>query len=48
MSVFASSAKHKSSKFPQNIDQRLVKVKSALEHLSLYVGLAVYTAIGQE
>ena len=41
MSVFASVGKPK-----PNIGVQIERVKGALEHLALYVGLAVYTAVG--
>ena len=41
MSVFASIGKQK-----PNIGVKIERVKGALEHLALYVGLAVYTAVG--
>ena len=37
---------HSSSSSRQKMDEKLEHVKSALEHLALYVGLAVYTALG--
>ena len=35
-----------SSSSRQKMDEKLEHVKTALEHLALYVGLAVYTALG--
>ena len=35
-----------SSSSRQKMDEKLEHVKGALEHLALYVGLAVYTALG--
>ena len=44
MSVFASSqSRHKRK---QKLDAKIERVKGLLEHLSLYVGLAIYTALG--
>ena len=41
MSVFASVGKPKA-----NIGVKIERVKGALEHIALYVGLALYTAVG--
>ena len=41
MSIFASVGKPK-----PNIGVQIERVKGALEHIALYVGLAVYTAVG--
>ena len=41
MSVFASVGKPK-----PNIGVKIERVKGALEHIALYVGLALYTAVG--
>ena len=41
MSLFASVGKQK-----PNIGVKIERVKGALEHIALYVGLAVYTAVG--
>ena len=41
MSVFAGVGKHKPA-----IGVKIERVKGALEHLGLYVGLALYTAVG--
>ena len=38
MSVFASAS--------QKSKHKIQRVKGVLEHLSLYVGLAIYTALG--
>ena len=42
MSVFASAGQKSKQKFEHKIE----RVKGLLEHLSLYVGLAIYTALG--
>ena len=42
MSVFASAGQKTKDKF----DPKIERVKGALEHLSLYVGLAIYIALG--
>ena len=42
MSVFASSSQARKRKLGAKIE----RVKGLLEHLSLYVGLAIYTALG--
>ena len=41
MSIFASIGKKK-----PNIGVKIERVKGALEHIALYVSLAVYTAVG--
>ena len=45
MSVFASSSQSRHRK-KQKLDAKIERVKGLLEHLSLYVGLAIYTALG--
>ena len=42
MSVFASAGQKTKNK----LDHEIERVKGALEHLSLYVGLAIYIALG--
>jgi hypothetical protein len=41
MSLFASAGKSN-----KQLGQRIKQVRSVLEHIGLYVGLAVYTAAG--
>ena len=41
MSIFGSIGKPK-----PNIGVKIERVKGALEHIALYVGLALYTAVG--
>lgn len=43
--MFAGTTPKKHSS-KQRLDARLEHVKGVLEHLSLYVGLAIYTAVG--
>ena len=40
MSVFARHTRKR------KLDAKIERVKGLLEHLSLYVGLAIYTALG--
>ena len=42
MSVFASAGQKTKNK----VEHEIERVKGALEHLSLYVGLAIYIALG--
>ena len=45
LNMFAGTTPKKHSS-KQRLDARLEHVKGVLEHLSLYVGLAIYTAVG--